>query len=761
MTGHDGADFVPEQDGMDQTLGPTADRVRRVLGSGQMRPAFRDRLRREVVAARQAQIAAGTRPVGSAPASARRPGRAVPGARQSAPAGRPTAPAGRPTAPAGRPTAPARPAGARRWRAVVRMAVAAAAVIVAGVVLAGHPRPVRVSVLSNVDGVVSGEPTAVLRLTFSQPLDHPATASALRLSPAAQVRSGWEGETLTVTPLYGLAPNSAYVLTVDHAIARTAGGAPLAADLHVLFGTAPVAGRGAGGNAGTGVALPLVRKRVAGADDGSEAVVVQDGTLLVTAAQAGPGTGNHQGLVRIEDGRATPLSTATDAICVSRSGRSVAFLNRTATGTRVVFADGVGSPSSSVAVEVDQGSPLGWINDAEVSFVGAGRLEAVNREGRVRTLSEAAVDAARDGVAVAPGGRYAYLRPASGGAAKIIDLGDDAAHALPAGTGSPSFSADGATVAWFDSSAGTPRLAVAASGGGPVLTVKLPVQPGDQLSDLALSPDGYHFVYSVTAANHHAELRLSTMPDGRTVAASSDAVGQSPNWAASGRMFTVRTGGAGSAHIDTVTVPEPATDRRAGLEGLAMAFTNAQIGADPGAQRALAAPDAALPTLPGITRAAVLWVLPAAGGTATARVRLSIDARPGRPVAQQAEQTLTLGPRPDGTLVVQAASVEDVHPAPNAPQVLRLDTDTSPAAVVLTFDSDLDPDSVPAAVGLSTADARTVPATASYDAATRTVTLRPASATTTPVAVRVDTGLRDVHGQPAVAGLRVAVNLGS
>ena len=124
MTGHDGADFVPEQDGMDQTLGPTADRVRRVLGSGQMRPAFRDRLRREVVAARQAQIAAGTGPVGGAPGSARRPGRAVPGARQSAPAGRPTAPAGRPTAPAGRPTAPARPAGARRWRPVLRMAVA-------------------------------------------------------------------------------------------------------------------------------------------------------------------------------------------------------------------------------------------------------------------------------------------------------------------------------------------------------------------------------------------------------------------------------------------------------------------------------------------------------------------------------------------------------------------------------------------------------------------------------------------------------------
>jgi hypothetical protein len=754
MTGHDGADFVPEEDGMDETLRPTADRVRGVLDSGLMRPAFRDRLRREVVAAREAEIAAGTRRIGGAPPGARRPGGAVPGARRSAPAGRPTA--------------PARPARARRWRPVLGMAVAAAAVVVAGAVLVvngppfvGRPRPARVSVLSNVDGVASGAPTAALRLTFSQPLDHTATVSALRLSPAAQVRSGWEGDTLTVTPLYGFAPNSAYVLTVDHAIARTAGGAPLAADVHVLFGTAPVAGREPSGNAGMGAALPLVRKQVAGADDGSEAVVVQGGTLLLTAAQAGPGTDNHQGLVRIGDGTATPLSTATDAICVSRSGRSVAFLNRTTTGTRVVFANGVGSPSSSVPVEVDQGSPLGWINDAEVSFVGAGRLKAVNREGRVRTLSDAAVDAARDTVEVAPGGRYAYLRPASGNGGKVVDLRDNAAHALPTSTGSPSFSADGATVAWFDSSGGTPRLAVAASGGGPVLTVKLPVQSGDQLSDLALSPDGYHFVYSVTAANHHAELRLSTLPDGRTVAASSDAVGQSPNWAASGRMFTILTGGAGSGHIDTVTVPEPATDRQAAPDGLAMAFANAQISADAGAQRSLAAADTALPTVPGITRAAVLWVLPAAGGTATARLRLTIDPRPDRPVAQQAEETLTLGPRPDGTLAVRAVSVEDLHPAPNAPQVLRLDTDASAGAVLLTFDSDLDPDSVPTAIGLSTADGRTFPGTASYDAATRTVTLRAASATTTSVVVRVDTGLRDVRGQRAAAGLRVAVDLGS
>jgi hypothetical protein len=645
---------------------------------------------------------------------------------------------------------------------------AAAALVVAGVVLvvtrpppASHREPVRVSVLSNVDGAASSAPTTALRLTFSPPLDRTATASAIRLSPATRVRSAWEGDALTVTPVYGFAPNSAYVLTVDHAIARTAAGAPLAADLHVLFGTAPVVSQAGHGNASLAVPASLALTRVAGADDGSVAVVARDGTLLLTAAQAEPATGNNRGLVRVGDRGATPLWAATDAICVSRSRQSVAFLSRTDAGTRVMFADAVGSPSFSVPVQVDPGSPLGWINDAEVSFVGAGRLKAVDRQGQVRTLSDAAVDAARDTVALSPGGRYVYLRPASGGPGRIIDLQDNSAHVLPGSTGGAAFSADGATVAWFDDSGGTPALDVAASAGGPVLTVKLPVAPGDRLSDLTLSPDRYHFVYSVTAADRHAELRLATLRDGRTAAAADGAVGRSPHWSASGHLFTVLTGGAGRGHIDTVTVPEPATDRQAALKDLAMAFANADLSADTGAQRALAAVDAALPTLPRASRAAVLWVQPASDGTATARIRLTIDPRPDEPIAWQAEETLTLGPRPsDGTLAVRAVSFEDFRPAPAGPQVVRIDTDASPGAVLLTFDSDLDPATVPTAIGLTTADGQAVPATVSHEAGNRTVTVRPTSPATAPVVVRVDTALRDVRGQPPVTGLRVTVNLG-
>ena len=733
MNGRDDATFRPD-DGMDETLRPTAYRVRRVLQSSQMRPDFRAQLRDELVAAREdaiaereAALARDAWPTGGGAGAGpptRRPGRTGRGTRH-------------------RP--PGRPRPLRRRRQVWGWAGTIAAVAVAGAVLVFHgtavspSRGVRVSVLSNVDGAASATTTA-LRLTFSQPLDHTATAAALRLAPATQVRSAWEGDTLTVTPVYGFAPNSAYVLTVDHAVARTATGQPLSTDVHVLFGTAPAAGPGTHGITSMTTPQQLAPDRVAGAGDGSEAVVARNGSLLLTGA----GTGNEPGLVRIP----------TDALCVSRSGQSVAYVERTAGGTRVVFADAAGTPTSSVPVGVDQGSPVGWINDAEVAFVGGGRLQAVDRGGRVDTLSDTAVDAAHDTVELSPGGRYMYLRSAAGGLGRVVDLQTNATHPLSGGTGDAAFSADGATVAWFDTSGTAPVLDLAASAGGPVFGVPLPAVPGDQFSDLGLSPDGYHFVYTATGADHHAQLRLAMLPDGHTVAVSDGTAGRSPNWAASGRLFTVRSGG----DIDTVPV-DPAADRPAALQGLAMAFANAEISGDQGAQRALTTPDATLPTLPGITRAAVLWVLPQPGGSANARLRLTVDPTTDLPVARQAEETLVLGTRPDGTFAVRAANVKDFQSAPAAPQVIRCDPAALPGAVLLTFDSDLDPDTVATAIGLNTTDGHPVPVTASYDAQNRTVTVQPRATMTAPVVVRVDTGLRDVRGQHPPTELRVTVNL--
>jgi hypothetical protein len=765
VTGHDDDSSRYDAAGYldDPALRATAEQVHRAMRAPAPPADFRDRLRAQLVAARAEAIAtAQPQTVPSAQPQA------VPSAQPQAipSADRPTQPGGG-THPGGvnRPRGAARFARLRRrpvvlaWAGAVVSAVAVAVVLVAqGIPGLTGPSPVSVGVVADAMGAVSVDPAGAVRLRFSQSLDHTATEAALRVAPYTDVDKNWQGNTVTLVPRHGFAPNTPYLITIDHRGARTAGGAPLTADLHVVFGTAPVAGVGPDG----GAQATLGRARVAGAGDGSEAVVTADGALLLTAAQPGRTTGNRSGLVRIDHGNAVKVSTVTDAICVSRSGNSIAFLAPAGSGTDLVFADRSGNPERRVQVPVDQGSPLGWIGDNQVSFVKGGQLSAMDRDGHIVALPGPRLDAAHDRVDLAPGGRYAYLQP-SGASGQLLDLVTGKGHSLPGITGDPAFSADGATVVWVDGSGSAPRIASAASGGGPVLTARLPVAAGDEVSDLSVAPDGSRFVYSVTRPDHSAELRLAALPDGHTVAVSTGAAGASPNWAPSGRLFTVLTSGAGGAQIDAVTVPATAVDGRAAFEASAARFADAQIGGDAEAQRSLAAPGVAPPAIPRVVRAAVLWVLLAPDGTATARVRLSADARPDDLTTTEVEETLTLGPRPGGGSPLIRGVVADppARVVPSGPRLNHLDTDAVPGAILATFDSDLDPASVSAAVGLSSLDGQRITADPRYDAATRTVTLRPTTPSTGPVVVSIGTGLRDLVGQHPKTELRITVPPGS
>jgi hypothetical protein len=712
----------------DPALRETADRVQRVMRSSPLRPEFRDRLRTELVTA-QAEVIAANK-TSAEPASA----------------------------PAWR----RRASGWLRRPPVIAWVGATVAAVVVGVVLVAYglpsltgPKTASVAAVSEVQGAISVDPTAPLRLRFSEPMDDATIKAAMRLTPAATLQSHWEGTTLTVSPEHGLTPNSAYLLSIDHTIARTASGARLPADLHFVFGTAATAGIGKA--AGTPVALP--RSRLADAADGSEAVVARDGSVLLTGAQAGSTTGFNSGLVRVKGGNASQVSPATDAICLSRSGRSLVWLTGSGADTQVVFAGGDGSIQKKVPVAVDPGSPLGWIDDAKASFVKGGKLQAVDRNGTIESLSDVPVNAAKDTVVISPGGRYAYLRrdgaPDTSG--QLIDLTTKKSHTLPGITGDPAFSADGATVVWVDSTG--PRIAMAPSGGGPVLTAPLPVKPGDTVSDLSVSPAGAWFVYSVTHADHKAELRLASLPDGQTLAVSTAGAGQSPNWSASGRLFTVLASGSGGSRIETVTVPQKVADDQAEFEATAAAFANAQVGADQGAQHALAAAGVTLPDLPQVTRSTVLWVLRLPDGTATAQVRLTADPQPGSLTATQTEETLTLAPgTADSPPTVRTVKAGQFGPAPQGPHLVRLDTDATPGAVRLGFDSDLDQASLQA-LQLTTSEGALIPSKAAYDPATRTVTLNPESQVSGTVVVRIGTGLRDTNGAATSTEVKVTTSI--
>jgi hypothetical protein len=150
--------------------------------------------------------------------------------------------------------------------------------------------------------------------------------------------------------------------------------------------------------------------------------------------------------------------------------------------------------------------------------------------------------------------------------------------------------------------------------------------------------------------------------------------------------------------------------------------------------------------------------LPAADGTAIARVRFTADPRPADPIVRQTEETLVLGPQPGtGLVTVRSVTAGRSRPAPAGPQLMHLGVRAEPAAVSLTFDSDLDPASVKAAISLSAPGGAQIGSTVSYDAATRTVTLRPVAPVAGKIVVRIGARLRDINGLTMRAGLQILI----
>jgi hypothetical protein len=650
----------------------------------------------------------------------------------------------------------------RRWAAPrlptlpwPRPVLAAAAVVAAAglglLALVGpgsaRPRPAAVTAASAVAGQASVAPGDQVVVHFDRPMDHAAVAAALRVVPATIVRTAWRGDDMVVTPLHGLVPNAAYVLTIDRGRARTATGAALAADLRVVFGTARAAVPG--GAAPPPVGLPV--RPVAPADAGSEAVVASDGTLLATsAARYG-----FAGLLRLfPNGIVERLGPATAAICVSRSGRSLAYLSGSGARTSVVVSTPEGSTGQALPVAVDDGSPLGWIGDDQVVFVGGGLLRAIDRSGRVRQLGGERIDAARDTLVIAPGGRYVFLRHAAGAApdpGRLVDLASGAAHVLPGAGGRPAFSADGGTVDWVDGSGPAPRLASAPSAGGPVLTLPLPVAAGERVADLRLGPDGSRLVYSVTPAAGGAELRLAAADDAATLAAHGGG-GASPNWSPDGRHLAVLGQTGGQLQVEVADVPEGTADPRDSAEALAGAFGSAQVDGDRDAMLALAGAGVDVGRLPTASRATVVEVLTGAGGTAHAALRLVIDPTPAHPAPRVVDETLEMRTDPQlGRLVVAAAGATAPADVAPGPHVVRVAPGAKPGSVTVAFDSDLDPRSVDGAVGLAGPGGAGVPATAVHDPALRSVTVTAAAVTSGSLALTIGTGLRDASGRHLAA----------
>ncbi|MBO0744611.1 MAG: Ig-like domain-containing protein [Candidatus Dormibacteraeota bacterium] len=110
------------------------------------------------------------------------------------------------------------------------------------------PGSVPVTMSSSLQGQATASASAPVVLHFSKPMDHSSVVAALRISPATDVRTSWQGDNLVITPVHGLASGVPYQVSVDASQARTSGGAAPTGSLSLYFGTGPqvVAGEGTG-----------------------------------------------------------------------------------------------------------------------------------------------------------------------------------------------------------------------------------------------------------------------------------------------------------------------------------------------------------------------------------------------------------------------------------------------------------------------------------------------------------------------------------
>jgi hypothetical protein len=642
-----------------------------------------------------------------------------------------------------------------RWnRRVTRAALPAAAALVAAVALIvaivapwRTPTPsVPVSAVSAVSGSVSVNPASSVLVHFSQPMDHRSVEAAFQIEPAVAVRTAWQGEDLVVSPENELAPNTGYLIGFDPSRARTANGARPTANPRIGFGTAPIAPR----------QLPLAPMTlqlatVAPAADGSEAVIAPDGSVLATALRFGTGP-PALALTQPDGSRPQVVAAATQAICVSRSGRSVAYLLSSAAGTSIVMANGDGLSGRQLAAPVDAGSPLGWIGDEEVSFVSGGALKAIDRVGTIRTLVAGPVHAETDTVTIAPGGRWIFLAPAPAAGApagsaidgRLIDVQTGSTRILASVVGSPAFSADGATVYWVDGNSSTRQLAVASSGGGPVLRIPLPVVAGDGMTDLGVNGDGSLLLYTVHHADGSTQLRLASLPSGSTLAVA-DAVGQSPNWSPKGDGIAVLAAGTKGPQIDVVRIPNSLRSTQAAVEETANAFARAQIAGDPGAMRSIS-PTVSLDLAGHLhpTRSSLLVTTRQSATTWQVGLRLVRDPTPASPVQLVALETLTIDTL-SGRPVVTAVTSPPFSPVPRGPHLTAVTA--GDGLVVLTFDSDLDPATLSRGIILTRPDGKRISVSLRYDPIAKVVVAQGVPSGTT--RIEITNGLRDIKGRGA------------
>jgi hypothetical protein len=697
--------------------------------------------------------------------------------------------------------------GMRRWWRVGPAhfawggAFVGAALITATVLtfISNNPADQIVTASSQLTEQHSVSPNQVITVAFNQPMNHLAVEAGVHIQPAIKPTFSWNGNNLVITPAYHLSANTPYTVTIDKKAIRAASGASAAAPIHITFGTAPTPTPGP-------VAPPSLNPTVLGSNGtggtllfGPDLSVVSTVGVLppsaagsqtpsFTAAAATPAgaTPTPEGMITQAPevpGALIEFPSAGTPIQINASSPSAAAFSPNGGYLAIAIDDGNGgskivtSQSNGTQRDrlIDSTTPvtaLTWSSNDRLIYTDGTSINSVDLSHATRLLYTLPSGSGTI-TALAPGGADAYVSPATGTGGALLDVDAGTDQVLPGAVADVAFSGDGKTVAWVDESSNPARVLTEGVGqGAPVVVPRS--DPTATPSDVTLDQNGDEVAYLSTDSAGIAGLVVAQLPSGTILAVESPMNASQLTLSPHGDQIAFISNSTAGASIERASVPgstAPASGPKIppGANDTLQRFVQAQVGENGqpnlAALAALSAPgiDVTSGTPQDLTRAYIINTYLSQQGGVGASIELIVDPNAQHTTAMVASETVLLAKGADGRYLVTSALPSPLHDESAGPHVVQVSTNTAGGVttLIVSFDSDLDPNSVAAAISVLSASGLTLNSTAVYNPDSRTATVTITNAPAGTLTLNIATTLADYEGQTLAQSFTATVEAGS
>jgi dipeptidyl aminopeptidase/acylaminoacyl peptidase len=431
-------------------------------------------------------------------------------------------------------------------------------------------------------------------------------------------------------------------------------------------------------------------------------------------------------------------------------------------GSKLVLSLADGSSPAMLVSVGSVVSSLAWAGADRLVYSTSSTISSVvPSTGAVETLAK--LPSGSNGVvSLAPGGAYAYVAPGAGAGGELLTLADGKGRLLAGSVDDVAFSGDGKSVVWVDKSGVRPRILTEPVDRDAPATISV-LDPGADLSSLSLSRDGTVLAYVLSSPAGSGRLVIAQLPSGAPIAIGPEA--STAAFSPSGGAIAFVTPSGSGSQLELASLPGfsgQLSALSAAANDALHAFVDAQVDGDPSALITLGGPgvDAAALTPKGLSRANIISAAVQPGGDVVASVELIVDPTAAHITALVADESLTLARSTDKqNYVVTTIDASPLHDLTAGPHVVRVGAITSHGvtAVQVSFDSDLNANTVAAALRVLSATGQVLPATVTYDANSRTATITLNGTYSGALTVTVDATLRDINDKPPASAFTAHV----